>query len=159
MRLGYLLVVAIAGLLACGDAAVAVSESKSLKLTAHSNLAAREHVGDLTVNRNNKRALRIQSGLEAEDSGDDPASTKSLADSDDEEERDLIISTLDRPKYWRWFRAGMTPYDVQQVLGLTGVRRLWKPIKRRVYKGYVVFYTEKCHEEKYRDFCKKHADP
>ncbi|ETI35198.1 hypothetical protein F442_18235 [Phytophthora nicotianae P10297] len=158
MRLGYLLLVTTIGLLACGDTLAALSKSQSSKLTAFSNLAAHEQVGDLNGNRDNKRALRVASKTEEADSSDDPASAKDLTDSDDEEERDLIISTWDRPKYRRWFHDGMTPYDVQHVLGLTGVRRLWKPIKRRVYKGYVVYYTEKCNKAKYHDFCKQHAD-
>ncbi|KAL3660350.1 hypothetical protein V7S43_014504 [Phytophthora oleae] len=154
MRLGYFLLAAVVGFLACGDATASVSESTSSELATHDKHPVHGRIGGFTAGHDNKRALRIQGATEEEDSDDDTESTK---DSDDEE-RDLIISTIHRPKYWRWFRAGMTPYDVQQVLGLTGVRRLWKPIKRREYKGYAVFYTEKCHKPKYRDFCKKHAD-
>ncbi|KAI9988727.1 hypothetical protein PInf_022189 [Phytophthora infestans] len=138
MRLGYLLV-AIAGLLACSDAAVAVSELKSSKLTAQGNVVVRDQAGDLTADHNTKRTLRVQSDKETEES-ENVASGKGLADSDDEDER------------------GITPYEVKVVLDLTGARRLWKPIDRRVYDGYTVFYSEKCHKSQYGDFCKKHAD-
>ncbi|KAF4032191.1 hypothetical protein GN244_ATG15960 [Phytophthora infestans] len=60
MRLGYLLV-AIAGLLACSDAAVAVSELKSSKLTAQGNVVVRDQAGDLIADHNTKRTLRVQS--------------------------------------------------------------------------------------------------
>ncbi|EGZ12150.1 avirulence protein 1b [Phytophthora sojae] len=144
MRLGCLLLIAATGLLAIGDTA-AISES-TLAYPGH----------ELIENR--KRALRsTQYEKGGEDGSDDLESSKDAADSDDEEERDLIISTINRPKYWRWFHAGMTPYTVKEVLGLTGVRRLWKPIKRREYEGYVVFYDEHCRMPKYKSFCRAHA--
>ncbi|KAG1686035.1 hypothetical protein DVH05_027840 [Phytophthora capsici] len=146
MRLGYFLLATIVGFLACDNATASVSESTSSKLTAREEHPIHGRIGDFTAGHDNKRALRSE-----DEDGD--------ADDSDDEERDLILSTIHRPKYWRWFKAGMTPYAVQQVLGLTGVRRLWKPFKRREYKGYVVFYTEQCHKPEYHDFCKKHADP
>lgn len=154
MRLGYLLLVAIGGLLACGDAVVVVSNSDMSKLTTRGEVVDREHIGNINVIRDDKRTLRTRNKAEEDESSDDPAS----AEADDEEERNLIISTLNRPKYGRWFHAGMTPYDVKEVLGLTGIRRLWKPIKRREYDGYVVFYSEHCRKPKYRPFCQTHTD-
>ncbi|KAF4032184.1 hypothetical protein GN244_ATG15953 [Phytophthora infestans] len=95
MRLGYLLV-AIAGLLACSDAAVAVSELKSSKLTAQGNVVVRDQAGDLTADHNTKRTLRVQSDKETEESKD-VASGKGLADSDDEDERDFDHFDLGSP--------------------------------------------------------------
>ncbi|KAG6595982.1 putative secreted RxLR effector protein [Phytophthora cinnamomi] len=149
MRLGYLVLVAITGILAC-DAAVA-SNSKTSKLVSPDQAVGRELTGAFDVNDIGKRSLR---SAEEKDSRDD---LKTNAGTADEEERDLIVSTFNRPKYWRWFHAGMTPYAVKEVLGLTGVRRLWKPIKRREYEGYVVFYDEHCRKPKYRSFCRAHA--
>ncbi|KAE8892353.1 hypothetical protein PF005_g29274 [Phytophthora fragariae] len=150
MRLGYLLLVAITGLLACGDAA-STSDSRISQLTSPDGKIPGEY-------DNGKRSLRSAEYANGEDdSSDDLKSNKDTTDSDDDEDRDLIISTIDRPKYWRWFHAGMTPYAVKEVLGLTGIRRLWKPIKRRQYEGYAVFYDEHCRMPKYKSFCRAHA--
>nr|QMU24866.1 PaRXLR42 [Phytophthora agathidicida] len=148
MRLGYLLLMTIGGLVACSDSVIAVSDSKMSKIISPDQTIEDELSGGFHVNRDDKRALRARDD-------DDAASGKGV---DDEEERDMIISTVERPKYRRWFHAGMTPYDVKTVLGLTGVRRLWKPIKRREYDGYVVYYEEHCRKPKYKAFCRAHAD-
>ncbi|KAG6596014.1 putative secreted RxLR effector protein [Phytophthora cinnamomi] len=130
MRVSYYVFFALTTLLACSETVAATSNK-------HPN-------HDETVHDKNKRLLRSN-----------PENYNTAAAEDDEEDRDLLIPTVDRPKYHRWFHAHMTPYDVKEVLGLTGVRRFVKPIKRRVYKGYVVYYEEHCREPEYRHlaFC------
>ncbi|KAL4101733.1 hypothetical protein PRIC1_005481 [Phytophthora ramorum] len=155
MRVSEFLVLAIAGFLACSDAFAVTSNDKHQQVLLTSQaLRNRDLADDNTVYANEKRVLRTRQTSDDEDE-DEKLKTED-SDSDDEEEERGLISTLDYPKYWRWFRAHMTPYDVKEVLGLTGLRPLVKPIKRRVYKGYVRFYEKHCRLPKYRRmaFCR-----
>ncbi|GMF41620.1 unnamed protein product [Phytophthora lilii] len=144
MRVSCFLALAITAVLACVDATTN-PETSTISKVASPGLDTEVNAIDST-----QRFLRTYE-LD-EDNSDD---LKTTNDSDDEEERDLIIPALDRHKYKRWFKAHMRPEAVKQVLGLTGLRPLVKPIKRRVYKGYVVYYEEHCQRPQYRKlkFC------
>ncbi|EGZ12148.1 avirulence protein 1b [Phytophthora sojae] len=141
MRVSFCLLIVLATLLACSETVAAAKKHPKSR---------DEH--EETVRDKNKRFLRLTS--------EEDTDNVTPGAEDDEEERDLIIPTIDRPKYHRWFHAHMTPYDVKQVLGLTGLRPLVKPIKRRVYKGYVVYFEEHCRKPEYRRmaFCQPGAE-
>ncbi|KAE8892352.1 hypothetical protein PF005_g24638 [Phytophthora fragariae] len=147
MRVSYCLVATLATLLAFSETVSATSK-KGPSVSSNDEVALEQ---EETFRDMNKRILRSHS----EEKGDDEPDAD-----DDEEERDLIIPTVNRPKYHHWFHAHMTPYDVKEVLGLTGLRPLVKPIKRRVYIGYVVYYEEHCREPEYRrmTFCQPGSD-
>ncbi|GMF25817.1 unnamed protein product [Phytophthora fragariaefolia] len=144
--------IALAVLLACSEPLAAGQNKRPHPSSADLKVSDREHF----TRGHNKRSLRLCSDL---DEKDDNSKTGKVT-GDDEEERDFIISTVNHPKYHRWFHDHMTPYDVKEELGLTGLRPIVKPIKRRVYKGYVVYYEEHCHEPEYMhmEFCQADSD-
>lgn len=146
MRVSCCLVVTLATLLVFSETVSAASK-KGSSVNSNDEVALEQ---EETIRDMNKRFLRSHS----EEKDDDAPDAE-----DDEEERDLIIPTVNRPKYHRWFHAHMTPYDVKEVLGLTGLRPLVKPIKRRIYKGYVVYFEEHCREPEYQHmaFCQPGA--
>lgn len=157
MRLSYFLVVAMTGLLACGDVVVAASDSRKTmmsEVTSHDQVLSDRELVDDEANTNGKRSLRLRQA--SEDRSDDSKTDNADPDSDEsEEERLSIIQTVNKPRYIYWFSEQMTPRDVREGLGLDGLTDVVRPVKRSIYKGYVKYYNRHCRLFKYEKmaFC------
>nr|QMU24830.1 PaRXLR6 [Phytophthora agathidicida] len=149
MRLTYLLVVAVTGLLACCDAA-APSDSEKTVVNSRDQVLANRELIDGGVSDNVKRSLRVN----AEDDSENPKT-----DAKSNEERFSLIQSSNTPRYYYWFDEEMTPRDVKVELGLTKVNYVVNPVTVSIYKGYVKYYKKKCQRFKYRDadFCQPGA--